>query len=168
MERIKDFFYDLSDILVSLIIIAIIFGVVSWKLNDTMPIPIGILNNNNEQRVVETVAIPKTTVAEIDITQSGAGTPSEQVTIQPTETVTTQVETTSVTLSTKDIKVTIPSGSSGDKIARILKAKGVIKDTSEFLKVVANLNLGNKLRAGTFTLNPSMSYEKIARVLTGN
>lgn len=35
-ERIKDLFYDFSDIIISLIIITLIFGVVSWKISDSM------------------------------------------------------------------------------------------------------------------------------------
>lgn len=37
-ERIKDFFYDISDILVSLLIIAVIFLAVSWKISDTLQV----------------------------------------------------------------------------------------------------------------------------------
>jgi len=32
-EKIKDFFYDISDIFVSLLIIAMIFVSVSWKIS---------------------------------------------------------------------------------------------------------------------------------------
>lgn len=35
-ERIKDLVYDFSDIIISLIIITLIFGVVSWKISDSM------------------------------------------------------------------------------------------------------------------------------------
>lgn len=35
-ERIKDLIYDFSDIIISLIIITLIFGVVSWKISDSM------------------------------------------------------------------------------------------------------------------------------------
>lgn len=35
-EKIKDLVYDFSDIIISLIIITLIFGVVSWKISDSM------------------------------------------------------------------------------------------------------------------------------------
>lgn len=35
-ERIKDLIYDFSDIIISLVIITMIFGVVSWKISDSM------------------------------------------------------------------------------------------------------------------------------------
>jgi len=38
MEKVKDFLYDISDFVFSLLIIMIIFLVVSWKLTDTMQV----------------------------------------------------------------------------------------------------------------------------------
>lgn len=35
-EKIKDLIYDFSDIIISLVIITMIFGVVSWKISDSM------------------------------------------------------------------------------------------------------------------------------------
>lgn len=35
-EKLKDLIYDFSDIIISLIIITMIFGVVSWKISDSM------------------------------------------------------------------------------------------------------------------------------------
>lgn len=35
-ERVKDLIYDFSDIIISLVIITMIFGVVSWKISDSM------------------------------------------------------------------------------------------------------------------------------------
>lgn len=35
-EKLKDLVYDFSDIIISLIIITMIFGVVSWKISDSM------------------------------------------------------------------------------------------------------------------------------------
>ncbi|MBN2898165.1 MAG: endolytic transglycosylase MltG [Clostridia bacterium] len=36
LEKVKDFFYDVSDVLLSILIIAIMFYTISWKLSDTM------------------------------------------------------------------------------------------------------------------------------------
>lgn len=48
MEKIKDFLYDLSDIFLSLIIVALIFSVVTWKISDIMKTPsISVAESDN-------------------------------------------------------------------------------------------------------------------------
>lgn len=167
MERIKDFFFDLSDIVISLIIIAVIFGIVSWKLNDAMPIPISFFNPGSNSEIVESVTdVPPTTI-EINITEN-ANTPKEQISKNnPIKTTGLAQTETTTSQNSKTVSITIPSGASGDKIARILKNNGVINDTTAFLQVVSKLGLGSNLRAGTFTLNTTMTYEEVANKLAG-
>lgn len=160
MERIKDFFFDLSDVLISLIIVAVIFFVISWKLTETMPMSFSLFEPSDDNvsppisesiRPTEPVSI---------VVQETTEVPTESASdIQPT--------TTPPTLPVKRVTIEIPSGSSGDAIAKILKNSGLVDNISAFNRTVESLALGNKLRAGSFTLSTDMSLETIARRIAG-
>ncbi len=164
MEKLKDILYDLSDVLISLIIIAVIFGVVSWKLNDTLPIKSTLFSGKENKTYVTEIASQTTPEVTVNITMTeSADTPQDQT--QTTEV----IETTAVATESDIVKkqITIRSGSSGNVIAKQLKQAGIIEDTNAFLKVVAKLGVGGSLQIGTFTLSSDMSYEQIALILAG-
>ncbi len=50
LEKIKDILYDVSDIVLSLIIVALIFFVVSWKISDSLAFDITIPEKNRHSR----------------------------------------------------------------------------------------------------------------------
>lgn len=172
MERLKDFLYDMSDVLISLIIVAVIFYVVSWKLNESMPVefhfgeepvagaedpntppPITQANDDTENRPVEETPGSENPSTETPITTTPqAETPP--TTAAPVVTPPSQVQ---------KISVTIPSGATGFAIAKALKDKGLIKDVNAFIKHVEDLELGNKLTAGTFSLSTDMTEEQIIK-----
>lgn len=185
MERVKDFLFDLSDIAISLVIVAVIFFVVSWKLNETMPMSFAIPDTKSDiskeadvavkppksegvQPATETTAIPVTTLAESD-DAAEPNTKAESITTaaKPVTTARPVQPTTQVSTPTKRITIDIPSGSTGDAIAKILKSSGLIDDISAFNKTVEDLGLGNKLRAGSFTLSTDMTIETLARRIAG-
>lgn len=64
----------------------------------------------------------------------------------------------------KDIEVEIPSGTSRDKIAEILKEKGLIRSTSVF-KLYLKINKADNLKAATYLLNKSMDVNTIIKEL---
>ncbi len=165
MEKLKDILYDLSDVIISLVIIAVIFIVVSWKLNDAMPLDSTFFT---EQSTAEASA----TFASTDETVSIVMTEAITTTAEPASEVNTTapVATTAVATNPPGVvskTITIRSGSSGNVIAKQLKDAGIIKDTTEFLKVVDKLGVGTRLQVGSFKLSSDMSYEQIARKLSG-
>ncbi len=184
MERIKDFLYDISDLLISLLIIAVIFTVISWKLNESIPIETISPSPVAEEPAAEPDAsaqdpasvqpdseatTPSASTDEVvdasdadkPITEAPAGTtapvaPPAQPPAKPEAT--TPVAGTTVTIE-------IPSGSPGVAIGKILKDNGLITDVSAFIKKVDELGLGPKLRSGSFTLKTGMTLEKIIKTL---
>lgn len=164
MEKIKDFLYDISDLFFSLLIIAIIFIVVSWKLTDTMQVSwfsnfgsdntVADFNDDSRaslddiNKVVDT--IPDTTIVEV--------VPEDETT--PEEIIPEVVEA-------KDVTFTVSPGSPGYRIATELEAQGLIEDVDTFIQTLDDLSLGNKLRAGNFNLNTGMTVEEIINVLAG-
>ncbi len=178
MEKLKDILYDLSDVIISLVIIAVIFAVVSWKLNDAMPLTSTLFTeaetseSSSEMATEDTVDIVMTDST--DSTEPNGSTDSTDstnssddqantATTEPAET--TTVATTATTVVQKTI--TIRSGSSGNAIARQLQREGIISDATEFLKVVDRLGVATRMQIGTFTLSSDMSYEQIALKLSG-
>lgn len=180
MERIKDFLFDLSDIAISLVIVVAIFFVVSWKLGETMPMSFAVLSESPFSKDNAANTPPVETgpplseaenppVTESDGTIPATTSPNNAVTQAPQEPI-TDIPSEPVTAAPsplQNITITIPSGSTGDAIAKILKSNGLIQDISAFNRTVESLGLGNKLRAGTFKLSTDMSLETMARRIAG-
>jgi len=174
MERIRDFLYDISDLLISLLIIAAIFTVISWKLNESIPIESTMSPPTTEElpaaqtppAVEENSAEPEDTDATSDpasdpVTDaSDADKPIAGDTVQePSD------SPVSPPAAGKAVTIEIPSGSPGVAIGKILKDKGLITDVSAFIQKVDTLGLGPKLRSGSFTLKTGMDLEQIIKVL---
>lgn len=173
MERIRDFLYDISDLLISLLIIAAIFTVISWKLNESIPIDSSLVSQSAEEPATpESPAAEETptqtedpdTAAEPDVEPvadaSDADKPiSGETTPKPvTPAATPPAEGKAVTIE-------IPSGSPGIAIGRILKEQGLITDVNAFIQKVDAMGMGPKLRSGTFQLKTGMSLEQIIKTL---
>lgn len=65
-----------------------------------------------------------------------------------------------------EIDVEIPSGSSSDRIAKILKDKGLIRNELIFKIAVKNSRADGSLKAGVYTLNTGMDVEEIIFLLS--
>jgi len=165
MEKVKDFLYDISDLFFSLLIIAVIFIVVSWKLTDTMQV--SWFSNFGRE---DAISFDDNSTASLDdINTVVDNTPDTTVTeIEPVEEETTPVvEEETEVVEIKDVTFTVSPGSPGYRIATNLEAQGLIDSVDTFIETLDDLNLGNKLRAGDFKLNTGMSVEEIIKVLAG-
>lgn len=159
MERVKDFLYDMSDVVISLMIVAIIFYVVSWKLNESMPVEFkfgeSVAEENNGSSEITPTEVP---------TDNTVDRPIEESSEVPTDAeLPTEAPVAPPSGETQKITVTIPSGATGFSIAKALKEKGLIEDVNAFIKHVEDLKLGNKLTAGTFNLTTDMTEEQIIK-----
>lgn len=70
-----------------------------------------------------------------------------------------------ISAQTELIEVKIESGSSLTKISELLEDKGVIKNKSTFKYYVDFTDRASKLKAGTFMLSASMTFDEIIDVL---
>jgi len=166
MEKVKDFLYDISDFVFSLLIIVIIFLVVSLKLTDTMQVH--FFSNIDKDTVADLsdATVPSLDDINDEIDTTPEVTPVEPETTPDEETVTEPVDDTTV-VEVKDVSFEITPGSPGFKIATNLESAGLIDNVDVFIQTLDDLNLGNKLRAGTFKLNTGMTVEEIIRTLAG-
>lgn len=163
MERIRDFLFDISDLLISLLIIAAIFMVISWKLNESIPIDTSLALQTAETPAPtqdsQADATPTDTVSD-DLSEPNQSTDAtdadKPITIEPTL---PKSETG------KEVTVKIPEGSPGVAIGKILKDNGLITDVNTFIKKVDEMSLGPKLRSGTFKLKTSMGLEEVIKII---
>lgn len=157
MNKIKDFLYDASDILLGIAIVASIVLIVGWKLNDSMNIG-GNYNFNSTNG--NSVSQPQ---------QTPVAKPSGDSATPPTTTPPVITDPGAVgpgaTLEVKTVEVTIKSGMSDFNIASTLKKAGIITNTSDFLDSVHKMKAESKLRAGKFTLRNDMTHEEIIKIL---
>lgn len=163
MERIRDFLFDISDLLISLLIIAAIFMVISWKLNESIPIDTSLALQTVETPAPaqdsQADATPSETASD-DLSEPDQSTDASDadkpIVIQPT---------LPKTVTGKEITVKIPEGSPGVAIGKILKDNGLITDVNTFIKKVDEMSLGPKLRSGTFKLKTGMDLEAIIKII---
>lgn len=156
-EKIKDFFYDISDIVLSLLIIAVIFYSVSWKISDTLSVDM-----NAPETTVEGEESP-TEAPIIIVTPENPDDESVETT-EPT----TVPETEPPTEAPLElVTFTVPEGSSGYSIGEKLQSEGFIGDVNSFVKRLVEMGYDNKLRAGDFRLSKSDDMDTLIKVLAG-
>lgn len=197
IEKIKDILYDLSDIAVSLLIIAVIFVSVSWKISDTLninladtltkptveaesDIPVTVIipdiNTDNTPEAsgdTETdgqTQTPNTETTTPDNTETSTpdtGTDNASTDTQAPTTPDTTPADTSAQTPVKLVSFEVPEGATGYSIGKKLVAEGYVDNVDTFVNRLVALKLDNKLRAGTFKLSKSDSLDTIIKVLAG-
>jgi len=195
-EKVKDFFYDISDVLLSIVIIAVMFYTISWKLSDTMSYTpqfnLPFMSSKAEAEVPPTVEPTDTThvavednspsvtdgTSDSDLNDTGEVidmAPSENTASDPaSSTPTTETpqaakpESENINVITaKEISFIVPSGMLASKIIQKLEDEGLIDDRAAFTKRLSERKLDSKLRSGTFQLSTDMTYDQIINKLTG-
>ncbi|MCT4592998.1 MAG: hypothetical protein N4A57_01790 [Anaeromicrobium sp.] len=172
IDRLKDLLYEISDILVATLIVILVSGVIVWQVTDTLAFSKEQANSITveKQPVTETLSTEpveetiEKPVEEPSIIVEENNTPSDEIQITPEE---PKRETPPPKPVSKDVKITIPSGSPGVKIANILKNSGLIKDSSDFVKRVSELKMDSKLKSGTYTINTSHSIDDMIYIIAG-
>jgi len=174
-EKIKDFLYDISDIFVSLLIIAVIFIAVSWKISDTLSVDIDAplspateATQTTEATIVVLPIDPETstesnlessTEVSTEATSEGATEPVSEATTQPV----TEPPVQNLVLE----NFVIAEGELGYTVGKNLQAQGYIYDVDDFVKRLIEMGYDSKLKAGTFKLDKKDSLEVIIKVLSG-
>ncbi|MDN5351118.1 MAG: hypothetical protein PWQ12_34 [Clostridiales bacterium] len=168
-EKLKDFFYDISDIVLSLVIIALIFYAVSWKISSTLSVDLSSGETQTEEVVVTTepTTEPFTATGDgqdpTDATGDSETTSEAEATTAPPTESTTQATTGTLVLQ----DFVVDAGATGYSIGEDLKAEGYIDDVNAFIRRLTELGYDSKLRAGTFRLSTSDDLDTIIRILSG-
>ncbi len=164
MNKVKDFLYDISDLVFSLLIIAVIFFIVSLKLSDTMKTDWYLtMDDNSMEAIGDDSNLDESTLPLID---EVTDTDDEDVVTEVTEVVEETSETIEIT-EVITVEFVVTPGSISRKIAKDLLNQSLIDDVDDFIKTLGDLGLDRKLGAGTFKLNTGMTYTDIIYKLTG-
>lgn len=182
LERLKDFLYDISDIAVSLLIIAVIFFSVSWKITDTLDFDISSLGSDqttsqdlitedqtdtdqsDEENVIEIIpnvsedSSDNSSDASTDTTSENSGTDDQSTSSEGSET-----SSQPLVLNT----FTVSQGQSGYAIGQSLADEGYVESADVFVSRLVERELDRKLFAGDFKLSTSDDLDTIIDVLTG-
>lgn len=152
MDGFKDFLYDISDLILGFVVVVII--AVLFFININSFFLSAFHKNIGENMNIGSTLPPDNT---------GTGE------IPATETKDAQTKTDNKADKTKEqivnINVTIPSDSSSSDIADILYSSDIIMSKEELLEYLRKNNLENSLKAGTFSLNKSMTIKQIVDIL---
>lgn len=187
MEKIKDFFYNINDLIIALLIIAVASYIILWKVDDIMGYPeyamAQALNENPSVKPDEiypdTTTIPdnqEPAGSEDDpetgnngpvVTEPEPQTPQTPETPQTPQTPETPQTPATPNQPVNKIEINIPSGAAGITIANLLKEKGLIDSTSAFVNRLSERKLDVKLRAGKFKIPENATLDEIINILTG-
>ena len=152
MDGFKDFIYDISDLILGFVVVVIIAVLFFININRFF---LSTFNQNIGENLNISSTLPP------DNTGTGE--------IPAAETKDAQSKTDTKSAKTKNqivnINVTIPSDSSSSDIADILYSSDIIMSKEELLEYLRKNNLENSLKAGTYTLNKSMTIKQIVDLL---
>ena len=191
MKKLKDIFYDMNDILVALIIVAVAGLIISSNIDSILAYP---------SRVAEEIQVPEketpTNYADNPpITEPGSDTPNQTDTDgeaggqpddgqnQPADGSGTQGQTgtngqgqtggqgggsqgNTGTDEVVNYSVYIAPGSTGEQIADIMISAGLFSSRQEFLSVVNAVGAESKLKAGTFIIPSNSTPAQIISIIT--
>lgn len=160
-EKIKDFLYDISDIVLSLLIIGLIFFAVSWKISDTLSMDV----DPPTESVIETTSGSQISVTPVETTE--ATIENTESSTEATTEVTTEPATEAVTEAPKLENFIVSEGELGYTIGKNLESQGFVADSDEFVKRLIEMGYDSKLRAGTFKISKTDSLDTIIKVLAG-
>lgn len=205
IEKIKDVFYYIEDFVAAIVILSIMYLLITYKLDEAMPIKISNIFSNEEKSITEIInkdlksekpdtkkapedkisgikknADKETNNKELDDKETHN---KDDANTQKTDNKKDQTSTTKeekkpddnsntkesdeLVDSNLEIDFEIASGSSGVEIALKLEEEGIVDDASAFIARLEEMDLANSLLAGDFKLKKNMSYEELAKILTG-
>lgn len=149
MNKLRDLIYNISDILVTLIIIAAALLLISWRVSAIMDYgspedtssDIQIENNADDEQ-------NDSGSADDDISDDD-GSDGEQN--EP---------------ATGDVSFTVSSNQSADSIGQALADAGLVSDKQTFIIAVNAADAATRLKTGTFTIPASSTPEQIVAILT--
>ncbi|SET33125.1 hypothetical protein SAMN05660297_02047 [Natronincola peptidivorans] len=165
MEKIRDILHDFSDVFIAIIITVTMLVVVAWNLGDWF-------DDNNTASAIDTASTIEESNKEI---QSKLPEIDSEIDEAPEETVVEEVppveesqeeSSTPIEITVVASKqITIPNGTPGVGVARILQENGLIENTQDFIRVAEELDLSLKLKSGTFQIPTDATIETMVKII---
>ena len=138
MNTIKNFIYNISDILVALLIIAAAVLIIGWRVDAIMQYPQELNAQHDASAAV---------AAASDNDAAGAA------------------DKDSENPAAKSVTVTVVQNDTLSTIAQALVSSGAISDAQQFIDAVNAANAATKLKFGTYTIPAGTSIEEIIQMM---
>ena len=148
MNTVKNFIYNISDILIALLIIAVAVLIIGWRVNSIMDYPSRIIATQTEETG-----------------SSSSQTDSSSVDSSTSDSASSDAAGGSST-ATSTTTVTVVQNSTVDDIAASLVSAGVISDAEQFTSAVEAADAATKLKYGTYTIPAGASMDQIIQMMT--
>ncbi|QUH20233.1 hypothetical protein [Alkaliphilus sp. B6464] len=177
MEKIKDFFHDFSDVFFAIVVASVMFVVLSWNLgswfsNSSNTVladePVNITKDKNNNPISENDDKQSNIVGNEEVEKNNSD--KDKVTPEDTtdniESEETDVPSDNI-ITSEQKTVSIPNGTPGSGIAKILKENGLIDDAKDFIQAAENLNLAHRLKSGSFEIPTNATIEDMVKIIAG-
>lgn len=166
INKLKDIFYDLSDFILTLIIILVIILAITFIMTRTFNIDIqsdsifDIISDND----------PAPVLTPDEEMTSEPETPTETVVpINPIpetdETVTNEPMPVETNESDAAVNIEIPIGGTATQFSIDMEEAGIIEDAQGFLNQLTEDGYDVRLQVGNYVFTPNMTYQEIINVL---
>lgn len=154
MNTIKNFIYNISDILVALLIIAAAVVIIGWRVNAIMDYP-------------DTIAAQTETASEQAAADSSseAGSTDEQTADASKTSGDADSQTASAGKNSEPVTVTVAQNHTVSDIAQTLVSAGIISDPQVFIDAVNAAEAATQLKYGTFTIPAKATMEQIVQIM---
>lgn len=151
MNKLRDIIYNISDILVTLIIIAAALLLISWRVS-------AIMDYGSGEDVSQNTQIE----SNVDDRQDGDGDGADND-ADGTGGAANDGHNAS---ASGDISFTVSSNQTADSIGQALADAGLVTDKQTFITAVNAADAATRLKTGTFTIPAGSSPEQIVAILT--
>lgn len=151
MNKLRDIIYNISDILVTLIIIAAALLLISWRVS-------AIMDYGSGEDVSQDTQIE----SNVDDRQDGDGDGADND-ADGTGGAANDGHNAS---ASGDISFTVSSNQTADSIGQALADAGLVTDKQTFITAVNAADAATRLKTGTFTIPAGSSPEQIVAILT--
>jgi hypothetical protein len=132
------------------------FSIIFWDIASPKPVP-----TPTEIPVpTQTVAPTQTPVPQETEAPTQTPTPEPTATVAPTA-------TPEPTIAAVRVQIVIVKGNTASKVCKMIEEAGIISDWEEFRDYLKSRNLVNEINVGKFTLSGDMTFEEIAKIITG-
>lgn len=158
MEKLRDLLYNISDILVTLIIIIAALLLISWRVSAIMHY------GSSDAPASDTEIIAE---AELSADADSAGA-SENTDASDTSDSDGNGDNSDsdAAAPAADTSFTISSSQTADSIGQALADAGLISDKQAFIDAVNSADAATRLKAGTFTIPAGSTPEQIVVIFT--
>ena len=168
MKKIKDIFYDMNDILVALIIVAVATLVIYSNIDSILAYPSQIaeeIQTPEDQTPTNYAENPP--IKDPDSSDStNQGTTVSGIDGQTPEGEDAQGQAGNSEDTPENYSIYINTGSTGEQIAEVMISVGLFKDKHEFYNAVAAAGAEGKLQAGNFIIPSDATPAEVIAIIS--